>query len=121
VGPKTDKVLRLARPALAVGLCGGGAWLLTLVNWDKSSRVLVPFAYLAIILLLGALYGRTVGILGSIVAALVFAHSLFAPVGSLQVSQQDSRASLAWMLLTGVALSFLLLPSNKEGGQHGSK
>ncbi len=110
--------VKFLRPAIALTLCGAGAWALSLISWEKSWRMLVPFAFLAIILLLGMLYGRTVGILGSIIAALVFAHSLFAPVGSLRVAEQESRSALAWMLLTGVALSFLLLPSGKERDSH---
>lgn len=105
---------RVVGPVIAVTLCGVSAWGLSMIDWDKSSRTLVPFAFLVLVLLLGALYGRMVGILGSIVAVLVFAHSLFAPVGSLRVTEEGARSALAWMLLAGVALSYLLLPSSKE-------
>jgi K+-sensing histidine kinase KdpD len=105
---------RLWRPALALCLCAAGAWSLTLIQWEESLRMFVPFAFLAIILLLGALYGRLVGILGSVIAAGVFAHSMFPPLGSVRVGEQGARAAVAWMLLTGVVLSFLLLPSSKE-------
>lgn len=98
--------------ALALLLCALGAWAFSLVPWRTSLRVFVPFAFLLIVLALGLVYGRMVGILGSIIAALVFARFMYEPVGSIRVDQQTARASLAWMLLAGVSLSFLLLPSS---------
>lgn len=97
--------------ALAVLLCAIAAWAVSLIQW-RSWRVFVPFAFLLFVLALGFVYGRMVGILGSIIAALVFAHSLYEPIGSLRVEQQTARSSLAWMLLAGVSLSYLLLPSS---------
>jgi len=108
---------RLGR-VLALVVCGLAAWGVSLVQWRASWRVFVPFVFLLLVLLLGALYGRTVGILGSIIAALVFAHSMYEPVGSLYVDQQAARSSLAWMLLAGVSLSYLLLPSSSHGHRH---
>jgi K+-sensing histidine kinase KdpD len=95
---------------LALLLCSLAAWGVSMVHWRASWRGFVPFGFLLLVLALGAMYGRTVGILGSVIAALVFAHSMYEPVGSLYVDQQAARSSLAWMLLAGVSLSFLLLP-----------
>ncbi len=99
--------------ALAVIACGLAAWAVSQVNWPPQWRALVPFAFLAFVLGLGGLYGRAVGMLGSIVSAVVFARSLYAPLGSIAVQEQASRSTLGWMLLAGIALSFLLLPPSK--------
>ena len=100
-------------PALAVLFCGVAAWALTLVKWE-SVRDLVPFAFLVVVLALGLAFGRTVGILGSMVSAAVFAHSLYQPLGSLRIADTGARSGVAWMLLAGVTLSYLLLPSRHD-------
>ncbi len=109
------KVVAQIGPVAAVVVCAVGAWAVTLVHWKPPAQELVPFAFLAIVFALGMLFGRTVGILGSIIAALVFAHSMYQPVGSFRVTDQSARSGLAWMLLAGVSLSYLLLPSGGMG------
>ncbi len=106
----------------ALVFCGVGAWLLTLVKWNRSMQELLPFVFLAVVLVLGMIFGRAVGVFGSIIAATVFAHSLYAPVGSVRVADQSARSGLAWMLLAGVSLSFLLLPAGRgsSGTKHSS-
>jgi K+-sensing histidine kinase KdpD len=97
----------------AVMACGLTAWGATLVKWS-SNREVVPIVFLMVVLALGLMLGRTVGILGSIVGALVFAYSLYAPVGSFRIQDQGARSAVAWMLLGGVTLSYLLLPSHHD-------
>jgi len=94
----------------ALAACGAAAWTLSQFPWRAGMRTLVPFGFLLILFAIGAFWGRGVAMAGSVVAALVFAHELFQPVDSLSVSSADARSSLAWMLLAGVSLSFLLLP-----------
>lgn len=103
--------------ALALLFCALAAWAVSLVQW-RSWRLFVPFAFLILVLALGALYGRTVGILGSIVAALIFAHFMYEPLGSVWVDQRAARSSIAWMLLAGVSLSYLLLPASTGHRKH---
>ncbi len=110
-----NRVARRIGPAAALLLCAIAAWLATLVKWSPSSQELVPFAFLVVVLALGILFGRSVGVLGSVIAALVFAYSLYHPVHSLRVADPGARSSLAWMLLAGVTLSYLLLPLHGIG------
>jgi K+-sensing histidine kinase KdpD len=100
-------------PAIGVALCAAGAWAVTLFKW-QSARELVPVVFLVFVLALGMLFGRTVGILGSIIGALMFARSLYLPLGSFRVSDPGARSGIAWMLLAGVTLSYLLLPSQGD-------
>ncbi len=108
-------VLNRLLSALALLLCAFAAWAVSLVQWRTSWRLFIPFVFLTFVLALGAMYGRMVGILGSIIAALVFARFMYEPLGSLRVEHQAARSSLAWMLLAGVTLSFLLLPASAHG------
>jgi len=78
----------------------------------------VPFVFLAAVLALGFAYGRMVGMIGSIVSALIFAHALYQPVGSFFVADQAARSVLAWTVLIGVCTSFLLLPTRSELHHH---
>ncbi len=109
-----------AGPAAALVLCAFAAWVLTLVKWNRAMEEILPFAFLAIVLALGMVFGRAVGIFGSVIAAAVFAHSMYKPLGSLAVSDQQARSGLAWMLLAGVSLSFLLLPAGNDHTKHSS-
>ena len=108
---------RLANGMLAISslvFCAAAAWSVSQFGWLRPYRVVVPFVFLALVLVLGFFYGRLVGILGSILSAFVFAHALFDPVGSFFVSNQSDRSALAWALLLGVSASYLLLPAGEE-------
>lgn len=106
-----ERFLNRLWPAVAVLLCALGAWAVSLVQW-RSWQLFVPFVFLLLVLALGAVYGRIVGILGSIIAALIFARFMYEPIGSVWIDQHAARSSLAWMILTGVSLSYLLLPAS---------
>lgn len=101
------------RAAIGVALCAAAAWAVTLFKW-QSARELIPVVFLVFVLALGMLFGRTVGILGSIIGALVFARALYLPLGSFRISDSGARSGVAWMLLAGVTLSYLLLPSQGD-------
>jgi K+-sensing histidine kinase KdpD len=105
---------RYIGPAAALALCTVAAWLVTLVKWNPPAQEFIPFAFLGVVLALGWVFGRMVGIIGSVVSALVFAHLMYAPVGSFQIADQGARSGVAWMLLAGVSLSYLLLPADRD-------
>src|SRR3954471_22898650 len=108
---------RLANAALATSvllLCAAAAWSVSQFGWLHPHRLLLPFVFLTVVLALGLRYGRVVGILGSIISAFIFAHALYRPVGSFFVADQSARAALAWAVLAGVTISFLLLPTGEE-------
>ena len=108
---------RIANAALASSvllLCAAAAWSVSQFGWKHPYQLLLPFVFLVVVLALGSRYGRAVGMLGSITSALIFAHALYRPVGSFFVAEQAARSALAWALLAGVTLSFLLLPTGAE-------
>ena len=107
----------LANGALAgaaLVACALAAWSVSQFGWQPSHRLLLPFIFLAVVLVLGFRYGRLVGILGSIISALIFAFALYQPVGSFAVTDMAARSSLAWAILAGVSASFLLLPAMRD-------
>ena len=48
--------------------------------------------------------------LGGVLAAMVLAYCLYPPLGSLRVDDGTARENLSWMILSAIAISFLLFP-----------
>lgn len=112
-----DTLKWTARTTLGLTLCSalavGSAYLFS----NHPSNVFLPFLFVIVIVAVAARYGVMVGILGSIVSAVIFAHLLYSPLGSLQVDDITARSALAWMVLGGIAVPYLVLPglrSNKK-------
>jgi hypothetical protein len=101
---------------LSVVLCGAIAAVSSLLFRASPQRSVLPFICLAIVVFVGSRFGATAGILGSLVAALVFAV-LLPPVGRLSIQSDAERSSVVWMVLGGVSLSYLVAkdPSDKSG------
>lgn len=92
------------------------AALMALLFARTPMRAVLPLLFIAVLVLLSRRYGVAVSLLGSAFGALIFAHFLFAPVGSLRVESESARASLAWMVLGAVTISYLLYPPASLGG-----
>lgn len=75
---------------------------------SSASRALIPLVCLVFIVAVAIRYGARSGIIGSILATIVFCFALFPPVGSVRVDDMTERANVVWMLLGGVSLSYLL-------------
>lgn len=91
---------------LCSALAIGSAYLFL----NHPVRNFVPVLFVIVIVAVAARYGVMVGILGSIVSAIIFARMLFSPLHSIQVDDATARASLAWMILGGIAIPYLVLP-----------
>jgi K+-sensing histidine kinase KdpD len=79
---------------------------------------LAPLIFTAVLLLTAAVFGARAGILGTVLAAMVFAGFLFGPVGSIHVANESARANLGWMLLIGIGFSFLFAPPTSTIRRH---
>ena len=99
---------------IGVVICGWSAALLCLLFPMHGWKIEVPVAFLSIIVLVALRCGVAAGVLGSIVAALIFAYFLYQPIGSVAVDNQSARQSLSWMVLGGLVLSYLLGLSSGE-------
>ncbi|MGZ4853657.1 MAG: hypothetical protein ACXV96_00440, partial [Candidatus Angelobacter sp.] len=62
---------------------------------------IVPLVFTAVLLVIAAFFGSRAGILGTVLAAMIFASFLFGPTGNLQVANESARANLGWMMLIG--------------------
>jgi K+-sensing histidine kinase KdpD len=102
---------------IGIMICAWSAALMSFVFHNRSAKVVVPIAFLAIVLLVSIRCGVLAGVLGSVVATLIFAVFLYAPLGSPQVSDKSARSNLAWLVLGGLTISYLL-GSTPGGHEH---
>jgi K+-sensing histidine kinase KdpD len=93
-------------------LVTGAAYLLARVFAGHDVKVFLPLWFVAVLVALAVRYGLAVGVIGSLLSAAIFATTLFSPVGSLWINDHAARQNLAWMVLGGVALSYLFAPSD---------
>jgi K+-sensing histidine kinase KdpD len=105
-----DTLKWTARTAYGLLLCSVLAFISAYFFSNHRARVFLPLLFVLVIVALASRYGVMVGTLGSIISALIFAHILFAPLNSFHVDDVTARASLAWMILGGIAIPYLVLP-----------
>ena len=84
---------------VTAGFAGGHTW-----------RADVPLLFTVVLLLAALLFGTGAGVIGTVLSALVFATHLFNPLKSFHVTSDAARSNLGWMLLMGIAFSFLFAP-----------
>lgn len=51
---------------------------------------------------------------GSTLSALIFAFFLYPPTGDLLVNNMAARMNLAWLVLGGMACSYLIAPDGRQ-------
>ncbi len=88
----------------------------SLSHWfaGNPASAFVPLGFVLILFGLAMCCGIVVGVAGSLLAALIFAHVLFTPVGNWQVADHAARQNIAWMILGSVVLSYLFVPSRRS-------
>ena len=85
----------------------------------RPSRTAVPLAFLLLVVAGAVRFGAAVGIAGSLIGAAIFARFLFPPLNSLRIDAPAGRASIGWMLLAGISLSYLFArPDTSDKTQH---
>jgi K+-sensing histidine kinase KdpD len=88
------------------------AWsaaLLCIVSRGQNGSAVIPLAFLVIVILVALRFGAMAGMLGSASAAVIFAFFLYHPAG-IGVEDPAARMNLAWLVLGGLACSYLLAP-----------
>ena len=83
-----------------------------------SWKNMVPLVFTVVLLIIAAFFGAKAGILGTVLAALVFALFLFSPTGNVSVANESARSNLGWMLLIGIGFSFLFAPPSSGLHRH---
>lgn len=99
-------------------VCALAAVGFTAAAQGHTWKNLAPLIFTAVLLVTAAIFGARAGILGTVLAALIFAGFLFGPVGSIQVANDSARANLGWMLLIGIGFSFLFAPPSSTLRRH---
>jgi K+-sensing histidine kinase KdpD len=87
------------------------AKLFSRTHWKLAA----PFLFAVVLVLLAARFGAVISVVGSVLAAAIFALLLFPPLHSLRVEDDAARATLAWMILLSISASYLLFPSRSGG------
>ncbi len=105
---------RFLRPITGLAVCSVSAAVAAALFGRQPAAKWLPIVFLAVVFLVAVRFGTLVGILGSMIAAVIFAYMLFTPVSSLVVTDPEARSNLAWMLLGGTVISFLLAPGPQQ-------
>jgi K+-sensing histidine kinase KdpD len=108
----------LVDAAIGGAISAGVAFGASVVAAGHSWKNLVPLVFIVALLVIAGLFGTRAGILGTVLAALVFATFLFGPVGNVSVASDSARTNLGWMLLIGIAFSFLFAPEDSGLRRH---
>jgi K+-sensing histidine kinase KdpD len=98
------------RTATGVALSAVAALLLAIFASGKSTRAMIPWIFILILIALSARFGPMVSLFGSVIAVIVFARKVYAPIGSVVIADETAKASLAWMALISVVSAYLLFP-----------
>ena len=96
------------RSSLGAVSCALAAGTLVALFWSSSLRSLVPFIFLAVVSYVALRFGDKAGLIGTIVAALLFASVLFEPRPSLAISNPVERDHLIVMVVLGLCASEFL-------------
>ena len=92
-------------PVFGIGVCTVTAGALCIFLQKSSFKSSIPVYFLILVAIVALRFGSLAGILGTVLAAAIFALFLFEPLGSLAVYNVHERKGLIWLLLFGVALS----------------
>jgi K+-sensing histidine kinase KdpD len=96
--------------AIGVVFCTWAAAMICMLFQGRPTRALIPVVFLVVVTLVAMRCGIIAGIIGSAISALIFATFLFHPLGSVSVANPAARTNLAWLIVGGLAFSYLLAP-----------
>jgi hypothetical protein len=99
-----------SKRALGVAVCTIAALFAALLFRSRSEGTVVPLVFIAVIVLIAARFGTTAGIVSSLISALIFATVMYPPTGHPSINDPSAKANLGYMLMAGLAASFLFLP-----------
>ncbi|PSH04795.1 MAG: hypothetical protein CXZ00_05345 [Acidobacteria bacterium] len=111
------KLLYTLQSSVGIAVSALCAIVFALVFSRTNWKLAAPFLFVVVLVLLASHFGAMVSVVGSILAAVIFSSMLFSPIHSMQVRDESERATLAWMILLSVSVSYLLFPS--QSGKHG--
>jgi K+-sensing histidine kinase KdpD len=108
------KMLYTLQSTLGIAVSALCAIAVALVFAKTPWKLVAPFLFAGVLVLLASRFGAMVSVVGSILAAIIFTWLLFSP-HSMHLENEAERATLAWMILLSVSASYLLFPSRTGG------
>jgi K+-sensing histidine kinase KdpD len=99
-------------------VCALAALALSAAANGHTWKNMAPLIFTVVLLVIAGLFGSRAGIIGTVVAAMIFASFLFSPLGNMQVVDQSARSNLGWMMLIGIGFSFLFAPPSSGMRRH---
>lgn len=99
-------------------VCALAALALSAAANGHTWKNMAPLIFTVVLLVIAGLFGSRAGIIGTVVAAMIFASFLFSPLGNMQVADQSARSNLGWMMLIGIGFSFLFAPPSSGIRRH---
>jgi K+-sensing histidine kinase KdpD len=99
-------------------VCTLAALALSAAANGHTWKNMAPLIFTGVLLVIAGLFGSRAGIIGTVVAAMIFAAFLFSPMENMQVSDQSARGNLGWMMLIGIGFSFLFAPPSSGIRRH---
>jgi K+-sensing histidine kinase KdpD len=116
--PVNPRLRSLLKTALGAVICAWSAALTCILLHGREVGAALPVAFLAIVVLVAIRFGTAAGVLGTAVSAILFAIFLYRPMGALSVNSTAARTNLAWLVLGGLACSYLIAPVGSERERH---
>ena len=110
--------LPLMDAALGGLVCALAALALSAAANGHTWKNMAPLIFTVVLLIIAGLFGSRAGIIGTVIAAMIFAGFLFNPTGNIQVSDEAARGNLGWMMLIGIGFSFLFAPPSSGMRRH---
>jgi K+-sensing histidine kinase KdpD len=99
-------------------VCALAALALSAAANGHAWKNLAPLIFTVVLLIIAGLFGSRAGIIGTVLAAMIFASLLFNPMGNIQVADEAARGNLGWMMLIGIGFSFLFAPPTSGIRRH---
>jgi len=99
-------------------VCALAALALSAAANGHGWKNLAPLIFTVVLLIIAGLFGSRAGIIGTVLAAMIFASFLFNPMGNIQVADESARGNLGWMMLIGIGFSFLFAPPTSGIRRH---
>lgn len=112
------RMIPLMDAALGGLVCGLAALALSAAASGHSWKNLAPLIFTVVLLTIAGLFGSRAGIIGTVLAAMIFASLLFNPMGNIQIADDSARGNLGWMMLIGIGFSFLFAPPTSGMRRH---
>jgi K+-sensing histidine kinase KdpD len=110
----SPRFLKAIDIAIGTLLCASAALLLALLFNETRIELVLPLICLTIVLAVASRFGALTGALGSIACAALLAWFVYTPEHSFHIVNQTAKASISWLLLGGISLSFLFGPPRAQ-------